>query len=228
MVVDTMILMKVSNKKKMLVGILLFLILMLGYLVFTFFPVQKGIEKTPVPLMTYTDFTYGFSIAYPKSIIPEKTFQKYYLLSDQWMAGVNEGSKGLSLLALPVFRVTNENSYPRYWNVEVRIGITTDPDELQTLLSESVVGEEPPKSILINGCEFFRFPIKEAGMMQLMEGYSYRTIHGGIGYVIEQIKTGSTYREEESSKDIPDTVLDDYFQQTENIIHSFRFIPTDS
>jgi hypothetical protein len=46
-----------------------------------------------------------------------------------------------------------------------------------------------------------------------------------VSDAIEQIKTGSIYRDSNNtSKDISDTVLDGYFNQTFTIIKSFKFI----
>ncbi len=61
-------------------------------------------------------------------------------------------------------------------------------------------------------------------MMKFLSGYSYRTIHNGIGYAVEQMKTGSIHRDAISPKDIPDSVLDVYFDQTTAIVKSFQFI----
>lgn len=216
--------MKIKEKKW---WILAFLVLVVVTGVFFLLPLYKKspvLEKTSIPLTIHTDYTYGFSIAFPKGILPEQTFQKFYLLSNQWMAGASENSKGKPLLSIPIYRFTNDSTYPRYWDVEVRIGITTDPEELKTFLSESAFGEEPPQSVVINGITFYQFPITDAGMMQILEGYSYRTIHNGTGYAIEPIKTGSTYREKENPKDIPDAILDSYYEQTKKIVQSFQWI----
>ena len=186
---------------------------------------RKTVETPPNQLMTYVNETYGFSISYPKNLIPETTFQKYPSLGDTWMAGASEESKGKALLCVPIFRVTNESSYPRDWNTEVRIGITTDPIELQSFLTKNSYTETPPKEEIINGITFYVFPIQDAGMMKFLSGFSYRTIHDGVGYAIERIKTGSIYRDSNnSSKDIPDSTLDPYFNQTSKIVKSFQFI----
>lgn len=187
-------------------------------------PIVKPIVKPSSKLTVYTNDAYGFSLSYPKTITSETNFQKYYFLSDSWMAGALEDSKGIPLLCIPVYRVTKENSYPRYWNAEVRIGITTDPKELQTFLTKSIYSDVSPRQEVINGITFYVFPIQDAAMMQYMSGFSYRTIHNGIGYAIEQIKTGSNYRDDHSPKDTPDSVLDEYFNQTTAIIKSFQFI----
>jgi hypothetical protein len=216
--------MKKNNKYLLFIVLLLLVIVCVWIVIPKVWSGKKKIIKSPSTLVTHTNDTYGFSISYPKTITPETTFQKYYFLSNLWMAGALENSKGIPVLCIPVYRVTNENSYPRYWNAEVRIGITTDPLELQTFLTKSAFTDAPPKEKVINGVTFYVFPIEDAGMMQFVNGFSYRTIHNGIGYAIEQIKTGSTYREDNSPKDIPDAVLDDYFKQTDAIIKSFQFV----
>jgi hypothetical protein len=213
--------------KSKLFWVILFMILVttLFYLGSQVLMSRKQADKPPNSLMTHVNETYGFSISYPKNLIPETTFQKYPSLGDTWMAGASEESKGKALLCIPIFRVTNESSYPRDWNTEVRIGITTDPIELQTFLTKSSYTETPPKEEIINGIIFYVFPIQDAGMMKFLSGFSYRTIHDGVGYAIERIKTGSIYRDSNnSSKDIPDSTLDSYFNQTSKIVKSFQFI----
>jgi len=216
--------MKKKKKNLLLIVLLLLFIVCVWILIPKVWSGKKKIIKSPSTLVTYTNDTYGFSLSYPKTITSETNFQKYYFLSVSWMAGAPDESKGTPLLCIPVYQVTNENSYPRYWNTEVQIGVTSDPKDLQTFLSKSAFSNDPPKQEVINGITFYVFPIQNAAMMQFMSGFSYRTIHNGIGYAIEQIKTGSNYRDDNSPKDIPDAVLDAYFKQTDAIIKSFRFI----
>ena len=66
--------------------------------------------------------------------------------------------------------------------------------------------------------------VQSAGMMQYLVAESYRTIHNGACYVIEQIKTGSSYREGPSSKDIPESVLDGYYDSISTMVQTFKFI----
>ena len=60
---------------------------------------------------------------------------------------------------------------------------------------------------MINGITFNKLIIQDAAMMQYLEGISYRTVHNGMCFAIEQLKTGSNYREESSPEDIPDAEL---------------------
>jgi hypothetical protein len=220
--------MKKINKKLIRVSLVLILGAAVIYLSLQILEGRKTAESPPSQLITHVNETYGFSVAYPKKINPEITFRKYSSLGDTWMAGASEESKGKALLCIPIFRVTNENSYPRNWNTEIRIGVTTDPIELQTFLSKSTYTDVPPKEEIINGITFYVFPIQDAGMMKFLSGSSYRTIHNGVGYAIERIKTGSIYRDSNnSSKDIPDSVLESYFNQTLSIVNSFQFVDED-
>jgi hypothetical protein len=214
-----------KKKKNLLIVVFLLLLLCATYLIIVL-PGKKKVIKPFNMLITHTDERYGFSISYPKIIKSETIFQKYYFLTDLWMAGAQTDSTGIPLLSIPLYRVSNDKSYPRYWDVEVRIGVTTDSNELQTFLSKSAFTNAPPEQKIINGVTFYKFPIQDAGMMQFVAGFSYRTIHNGVGYAIEQIKTGSNYREDKSPKDISDKILDDYFNQTNAIVNSFQFIDT--
>jgi hypothetical protein len=174
-------------------------------------------------LSTYNDDRYGFTISYPMTIIPQKSFEKYYFLSDNWIAGNPQDVSGSPVLSIPVYRVTNEKTFPRYWDVEVRIGINTNQIYLKTFLTKSYSASQPLRTESINGITFSVFPIEDAGMMQFVSGYSYRTIHNNIGYAIELIKTGSNYRDTADPNDIAETVLESYFKQTTDILNTFKF-----
>jgi hypothetical protein len=62
-------------------------------------------------------------------------------------------------------------------------------------------------------------------MMQYAKGVSYRTIHDGACFALEQIETGASYRDDApSSKDISDTVLQKHYADLATIVQSFSFV----
>ena len=195
--------------------------------------VGKNVE---VPkLSVYKNSEYGFEISYPGNLVATTTFNNYYHLGTAWRADAlldnNGNATGEPIVSIPVYRVNNSNngayvSYPLYYDAELRIGVSSDPKDVQTCLLST--NETLGVSETINGINFSKFIIQSAGMMQYLEGVSYRTIRNNTCYAIEQLKTGSSYRDAPNSKDIPDPVLGSYYNQIPDIIKTFKFTSTDT
>lgn len=216
--------MKKNIKNRGFIVVLFLLAVGAWYAIPRFIPRTKVSPTNSNQQITHVNDTYGFSISYPKTCIPQKTFSKYDLLSDRWMAGAPEDTKGKAILCIPIIRIVSDSSYPRTWNTEVRIGVTEDNAELRSFLSKSAYSMDPPKQQKIGNEMFYVFPISDAAMMKFIRGYSYRVIHDGIGYAIEMVTIGSNYREDKSPKDISDQVLSEFDNQAEKIIKSFQFL----
>jgi hypothetical protein len=179
---------------------------------------------------TYDDTTYGFTFTYPKTITPETSFKKFYILSDTWRAEAADGENGIGLVAFPVFRidrggVATGKPYPLYYDAEVRIGVSNDPTVVKNCYKgdPSYTTGQTETDVTINGVQFKKFDFGGAAMMQYMSGESYRTVHNGNCFAIEQIKTGSSYRDETMAPGTPDEVLNGYYVEAGNLIQSFRF-----
>ena len=76
----------------------------------------------------------------------------------------------------------------------------------------------------IGGEIWKKFIFGDAAMMQYVSGASYRTIKNGFCYVVEQIRTGSAYRDDSMEIKLSDRELDAIYEQTTPIIMSFKFI----
>lgn len=175
---------------------------------------------------TYTNDEYGFEIKYPKDLQTETTFKIYYFLSDYWRVGASGETSGKPIISIVVYRVESDNSYPRYFDAELRIGVSSDPQDLATFTSIGQDDNNASVSVeVINDITFHKFLIENAGMMQYLEGISYITTHNGMCFAVEQLATGSSYREDAPSpKDISDAVLNSYYDSISEIIKTFRFI----
>jgi hypothetical protein len=213
-----------KKMKKWQVFLVLILIALGAWYGSRFVPRTKIDPISSNRLATHINDTYGFSISYPKTCVPQTKFLKYDLLSDQWMAGATDNSKGKPILCIPIIRMVNESSYPRAWNTEVRIGVTEDYTELTSFLFTSEYSTDPPKQEKIGNVMFYVFPIQDTAMMKFVRGYSYRTIHNGVGYAVELLTIGSNYREDKSPKDLSDQVLNEYDKQAEKVVKSFLFL----
>ena len=176
-------------------------------------------------LLIYRSIKYGFEIDYPTNLVPEKTFKTFYHLSDKWRAKTYvENSKGIPIVSIPVYRIDNNNYYPRYYSAEVRIGASKDPQDIKDCLKADPYSKATSTDEVINGITFKKFKVQNAGMMQYLNGFSYRTIHNDACYAVEQLAAGSNYRDQASPNDISDSILDSYFDKAGEIIRTFKFI----
>lgn len=183
-------------------------------------------NRSSVDTFTYRNDTYGFTLNYPRALTPTATFATYYTLSNNWRALAGENEKGTSVIAIPIFRVnqaspTTGKPYPMYFDAEVRVGVSTVTSTCyarDALYIEQTVTDET-----INGIPFKKFLFSSAGMSQYLEGTSYRTIHNNQCYVLEQLKTGASYRDPSMKVGISDATLNSYYKSGEQIIRTFHF-----
>ncbi len=209
---------------KYLRGILVFAIFVGLALLFNHRPTTVA-PTPPRGWETYKNAEYGFQISYPNGITPETTFERYYHLPNTWRSGAVGDSTGKPIVTIPVYRITNENSYPRYFDAELRIGASADPKDVKNcFVNDQDYADRVTSSVMLNGTELTKFTMANAGMMQYIEGTSYRTIRNGACFVIEQLKTGSSYRDgPPSTKDIPEEVLNSHYNNISKILSTIWF-----
>jgi len=186
---------------------------------------------TPKPdLNHYVNNEYGFEIYYPKNITLTSNFGTFYHLPALWRSGAltdeNGNSNGKPIISIPAFYTESDNSYPRYFSAQLRIGASAAPKDVATCLeNDQGYAEEPKSDETINGVNFKKFEFADAAMMQYLKVISYRTIHNGMCFALEQLKTGSNYRDDPTStKNISDAQLNAYFDSIGEIVKTFRFI----
>ncbi len=221
------------NKKSIIILRVFIILALAGLIAWIFyFLYQIGSEESysqnsQSGLKVYQNPEYGFEISYPENLIATTTFQSYYHLNSDWRADAFPETSGKGIVSIPVYRIENRGkngefvSYPMYFDAELRIGASSDPKDLEACLSaynETATGTE-----IIKGITFSKFIIQNAGMMQYVQGVSYRTIHNNVCFALEQLKTGSSYRDVPNPNDIPDSVLDSYYNQIPSIIKTFEF-----
>lgn len=191
--------------------------------------VHPPAQETPVPLTDsqgiYTNGPYGFAIFYPEAARIEYAFSPDYHLGTQWRAQALPESTGAAILAIIPYSIRNEASFPRYLNAMVRIGASEDPDEIERCERPSEdQGEEALPDVSIGGHVWKAFSFSDAGMMQYVSGISYRTLHEDRCIAMEQVRTGSSYREDvPSAADIPQETLDAEYAKLDAIVQSFSF-----
>lgn len=175
--------------------------------------------------LVYKNFNYGFSINYPKTTKPETDFRAFYLLSNQWRAKATPEYRGTPVLSFVVFREDNNTKYPKqyplYFSAEVRIGVSTDIKNCY--VKDAGYTNQKVTDVTINGTTWKRFSFADAAMMQYVQGESYRTVRNNTCFVLEQIKTGSNYRDEAMTVSTPLVTLDAKYANAESILRTFRF-----
>ena len=188
---------------------------------------STSVVATTTPPLTglaiYTNGQYGFSIFYPQRDTTETTFDSQYHLPATWRVNALPTATGTPILAIVDYKIPNQTTYPRYFETEVRIGASNDPQEIAAC--EKVGnGEMAIADKVIGGVTWKAFSLQDDAMMQYLNGISYRTMHDGYCFALEEIETGSSYRDESTStSDISDATLAQKFQDLSSIVQSFSF-----
>lgn len=172
----------------------------------------------------YTNGQYGFALFYPSSDVATSTFATYYHLPNQWRVGATRNASGTPVIAIIGYQTQSDTSYPRYFDTEVRVGVSGDQAELK-VCNQVGDGELPQQPVTINGVQWGVYAFESAGMMQYVKGVSYRTIHNGKCFAVEQLETGSSYiNDKPSPNDIPQSTLDAHYAALQSIVQSFSFV----
>lgn len=187
-------------------------------------PRDKEISLFNGPTETYTDPVYGFSISYPSDLHTTR-FAAFHALGNKWRVNAPSESRGTSVVAIPIIRIdsgtSSQKTYPLFFDAEVRIGISDDTancyasDEGYTLQTVADVD--------IGGVTWKKFIFGDAATMQYLSGASYRVVRNNRCYVVEQIRTGSAYRDDSMAVTYTEQDLDAFFARTTPIVMSFRF-----
>ncbi|HEY0979498.1 MAG TPA: hypothetical protein VGE23_01515 [Candidatus Paceibacterota bacterium] len=177
-------------------------------------------------LAIYSNGTYGFTLFYPENAMVSYSFDPSYHLGTSWRANALPDAQGTPLVAIIPYATQSEHSYPRYYNAMVRIGVSADPREIERCLEPARdQGETALPDRDINGVTWKAFAFESAGMMQYARGISYRTMREEGCIALEQVRTGSSYREAEPApRDIPDETLDAAYARLEDIVESISFV----
>jgi hypothetical protein len=173
-------------------------------------------------LSIYTNGQYGFSIFYPSSLKTTTTFDMTYHLSANWRVNALTNATGTPIIEILGYQTRSDVSFPRYFQTEARVGASADPREV-AVCTQAGNGERALPAKVINGTSWQAFTFQNAGMMQYVSAISYRTVHDHLCYAIEQIETGASYRDAPSPSDIPQSILDQHFQELSSIVNSFTF-----
>ncbi len=170
----------------------------------------------------YTNGDYGFSIFYPATTTVSTTFDSAYILPTTWRVNALQNATGTPVIEVVGYQTKSTTHFPRYFKTEVRIGVSKDPQEIAACTKVGN-GERAMPSAAFGGATWSVFAMSDAAMMQYNQGTSYRTMHDGMCYALEQIEVGSSYRDVPSPSDIPESVLQAHFNELDSVVRSFSF-----
>jgi hypothetical protein len=211
----------------LLVSLTVLGVLIGGYLFFSFKsamgPSSDGPDLRGQAL--FSDGEYGLSIQFPEEKQTDFNFSPFSHLPARWRVNALSNGTGTPVIAIVGYRTESDHAYPRYYDAEVRIGVSKDPVELARCEKPSTEqSEEILPDVILGGTTFKVFSFRDAGMMQYLKGVSYRALHEGACVAIEQVATGSSYRDGFLSKeDISDVVLEKAYSDLANIVSTFAF-----
>ncbi len=174
----------------------------------------------------FTDGEHGFTITYPETYRTDYTFTSFYHLPANWRENALPEGTGTPIISIIGERAQSDHSYPRYFDAEIRIGASNDPKELARCETAATAQAEVAlPDAVFGGATWKVFSFQDAAMMQYVQGVSYRTLRNGTCIALEQIKTGSSYRDDPVSKaDIPQAKLDASYTALEATLKSFTFV----
>ncbi len=137
--------------------------------------------STSIPVVTpntdisdwkiYKNEKYGFEIKYPPSLKPTAEFDVYYHLGSGWDAAADSNSSnGVPVINIPIAKSLKNESNSSYFVSEVRIGVSSDQDDVANCIEKSFKYAPFISSLgaeIINGIKFNsqNTPAKGGGLM---------------------------------------------------------------
>jgi hypothetical protein len=194
-----------------------------------------GGTKKPITLTTgnvagfysYTNAAYNFSIQYPPKVQPLTSFATFHEIGNNWRLNAGQANQGKAVVSFSLYNIdqgpysTGKQTYPLYYTAEVRVGVSPNVQECYT--KDAGYANQVVTNVTINGIAFKRFSASDAGMQKYVQSESYRTVHNKACYVIEQIRSGSSYRDEKMTAGKTDAELLSYYNLGEKIVKTFKF-----
>jgi hypothetical protein len=194
----------------------------------------EGVKK-PTTLVTgniagfysYANAQYNFSIQYPSYVRPLTSFATFHEIGNNWRLYASQANQGKSVVSFSIHNIdqgpysTGKQTYPLYFTSEVRVGVS--PNIKECYASDAGYTNQTITNVTINGVPFKRFSTSEGATMKYIQAESYRTIRNNLCYVIEQIRVGSSYRDEKMTLGKTDEQLMTYYGLGEKVVKTFKF-----
>ncbi|MEI6810894.1 MAG: MliC family protein [Candidatus Nomurabacteria bacterium] len=177
-------------------------------------------------LFGYANSEYNFTLRFPSNVNPQNYFTTFYNLASNWRLNAGQANQGKAIVSFPVYRidqggVAKGKAYPLFFVSELRVGVS--PNVKECYATDIGYTNQKVTDVKINGVTFKKFSFQDAAMMKYIQGESYRTIHNNMCYVLEQIKSGSNYKDETMKPGLTEAELNKYYNTAGNIVGTFRF-----
>jgi membrane-bound inhibitor of C-type lysozyme len=188
-------------------------------------PSQKTATKSSFP-RSYANSEYGFSMRFPATVTSQPYFTTFYDVASNWRINAALNNQGKVVVSFPVYRidqgtVSSGKNYPLFYVAETRVGVSPNVQECYSM--DPGYTSQKILNVSINGVTFKRFSFEDAGMMKMMKGESYRTVHNNMCYVIEQIRHQSTYKDDTMKPGLSEAALSGYYTTAGDIAKTFTF-----
>lgn len=178
-------------------------------------------------LSSYASSEYGFTMKYPSYVKARPGFSTFHELGNNWRLYALPANQGKPVVTFSIYSIdqgiysSGKQKYPLYFTAEVRVGVS--PNVKECYSTDAGYANQKVTNVTINGVAFKKFSTSESGMMKYTQAESYRTVHRSMCYVIEQIKSGTTYRDELMATGVAESTLTGYYATGETIVKTFRF-----
>ena len=176
---------------------------------------------------SFASAEYNFTLQFPSYTQTRNSFSSFHEIGNNWRLYPGPANQGKGILELSVFTVdqgaysTGKQKYPLYFTSLVRVGVSPNVKECYT--ADAGYTNQKVTNVVINGTPFKKFSTSDAAMMKYVQAESYRTIHNNMCFVLEQIKSGTNYRDEKMAAGIADSSLTNYYNEGATIIKTFKF-----
>ncbi len=195
-------------------------------------PIKTGEATTinntsPAGYYSYANAEYNFSMKYPKTAQLRNGFSTFHQIGNNWRLYPGQANQGKPVVSFSLHNIdqgtysTGKQSYPLYFSAEVRVGVS--PNTKECYATDAGYTSQKVTNVSIGGVTWKRFSTSDAAMMKYVQAESYRTIHNNMCYVVEQIKAGSSYRDDLMKPGVSETTLNNYYNAGKTIVDTFRF-----
>lgn len=176
---------------------------------------------------SYNNTEYNFSIKYPSYVKMNNTFTTFHEIGNNWRLYASSANQGKPIISLPIYSIdqgsysTGRQSYPLYFTSEVRVGVS--PNISSCYAPDSQFPDQKITNVNINGILFKKFSSLETIKEKYTQSESYRIVRNNNCFVIEQIKSGTTFKDDTMKPGVSETTLNNYYNTGETIVKTFKF-----
>ena len=175
-----------------------------------------GTQTTSGTSFTFTDASKMFSFTYPNT----GTLSGSLGYDTNWRAGTQESGMLLASVSIPGSIEPKTN----LGDSKFTVGTSSDPTAVAKCLTENEEGSSKGTVVTINGVQYTKLTMSDAGAGNLYDTTSYRTVRNGQCYAIEYTIHSSELGNYDPSQGISAYDKTSVMNMFEGIVQSFKFI----